>query len=338
MAAENPTPTITVKQFANQYGFAWDLISSNEELKNLFKKAVEKDWTDQSGNPSGQFYAALYNTQWWKKSNSTFKKAFTLENGTDATWQQTTLPGAINTVTDAAAQMGVQITDKQAETIARIGLYSGWISLQSPSQFIQSELDSVLASGVDSATLQPGQAKQLKGFDGLGVAAFTGEGDAASVYDGLVKFAEDNGLSFSKDRYRAWATQILDPHSGKTADDFYGYITEQAKSAFPGLSDQLGTWTTPDGKTQHQTIRQAADSYFTVISNTLGIDKSAIRVDDDLVKRVLQGTDPKENKPMSLYDAQKAARMDKRWMTSAQADSEMNEYADYLSQALGVSG
>jgi len=338
--AENPPvkPKLDKKQLAAQYGFAWELIGTEPDLVELFEKAVAGGWTDPSGNPSPRFYTALYDTPWYKNSADRWKQAFTRENGNDATWEKRLIPTGRDAVLAAAATLGVEITAEQAAGIAKLGMYAGWMSLDDPSNFKQDKLQAILINGTK------GQ-KNFQGIDTTPIAQFVGlrgpgafdDGEALNVYTGLEKFARDNGITIGKENLRKWSTQLLDPNWQGNPDDIYNIMTERAKGNYPSLANQLGSWTTADGKTRHTTVRDAADSYIQVMANSLGLDPEGIDINDPFLSKVLQYKDPAgKDMAMSLYQVKQEARMDKRWLDSDEADEEGADMYRSFASAFGM--
>jgi hypothetical protein len=338
--ANNPPvkPKLNMEQLAAQYGFAADLISTQDDLVQLFNDAVAGDWTDQSGNPSPQFYTALYSTPWYKNHADTWKQAYTREHGIDSTWEQRLIPTGRDAVLAAAGKLGVEITDEQAAGIAKLGMYAGWMSMTDPSNFKQSDLQTILTNGTKGDN-------KFHGLDTSAIAGFTGLkgqktydlGEVASVYAGLEQFAQDNGIHISDANLRKWSTQLLDPNWQGNPDDIYNIMTDRAKGNYPALANQLGSWTTADGKTRHTTVRDAADSYIQVMANSLGLDPAKIDVNDPLLSKVLQYKDSTgKETAMPLYQVKQEARMDKRWLDSDQADAEGADLYRSFANAFGI--
>jgi len=340
--ANNPPakPKLNMEQLAAQYGFAADLISTQPDLVKLFNDAVAGDWTDPSGAPSNQFYTALYLTPWYKNHADTWKQAYTREHGIDKTWEQRLIPTGRDAVLAAAGKLGVEITDEQAAGIAKLGMYAGWMSMTDPSNFKQSDLETILVNGTKGdKKFYELDTSAIAGFSGLKGQKTYDLGEVASVYAGLEQYAKDNGVHIGDANLRKWSTQLLDPSWQPSSDQQnpWDIITDRAKGNYPALANQLGSWTTADGATRHTTVREAADSYIQVMANSLGLDPAKIDVNDPLLSKVLQWKDPAgKETAMPLYQIKQEARMDKRWLDSDQADAEGADIYRTFANAFGI--
>lgn len=105
---------------AQRYGYALDVLYSNDELKDLFLRAFNDDdgqWTAE------RFVAELKGTNWWANGEY-WRKAWVMrEEGIE--WDNQ-LRGAKQVILDRAAGFGVQLTDDQLNKLATRYLFEGW--------------------------------------------------------------------------------------------------------------------------------------------------------------------------------------------------------------------
>lgn len=83
------------------------------------------------------------------------------------------------------------------------------------------------------------------------------------------------------------------------------------------------------------TLRQVADPALNSMSNILGIDKSSIALDDQLVQKYLAG-DGKSVMP--AYQYEQLLRQDPRWKTSKDAQDNLSNVALSMAKTFGVMG
>ena len=107
------------EQLAAQYGFALRVIYSDPELAKLFEDAVSQGWNAQL------FQTSLQNTNWYQTNNEYARKAWTAERMGGADWQAS-LTDARNTVRQEAVKVGADLSDQEAESLARQYLYGGY--------------------------------------------------------------------------------------------------------------------------------------------------------------------------------------------------------------------
>lgn len=166
---------------------------------------------------------------------------------------------------DIAAQEGISLTFGQMGSILEQGMSNGWNAQQAQQAIV----------------------RYAKYGDPL-----TGGIDATQ--GALKATAADYGLAVSDSTLFDWAKKIQAGSS--TTDAFTAWSRQQAKSLFPTLAAAI------DGG---QTIRQSADQYAQIASQTLGVAASSVDWTQAKWRALLQakGTDGKLA-PLSLNDAQ----------------------------------
>jgi hypothetical protein len=109
----------------------------------------------------------------------------------------------------------------------------------------------------------------------------------------LVKsMANDYGVSQSDAAVMNWAKQLA---SGAVDQNgVKGYLIEQAKSRFPGLSDALD---------RGVTVRQYADQYLQIAQQELGVDPATASLTDPKWSAALDQVDPKTGTHFAMTQA-----------------------------------
>lgn len=101
--------------------------------------------------------------------------------------------------------------------------------------------------------------------------------------------ANDYGVPLSDQAIMDWANQLAEGAIDDTA--IQGYLIEQAKSLYPGLSDALD---------RGITVRQYANPYLQLAAQELNIDPSTINLTDGKWMSALNQIDPKTGARVSM--------------------------------------
>lgn len=199
----NVTPTISPQELAQQYGFAYSMLQSIPELKNIFNEAVAGQWD------ANRFQAALMATKWYQ-DHSAAQRAWITEGFADPTTQKSQLMAQTSSVQAAAASLGAEVSPGTAEAIAIQYLQDGWNTDQ----------------------LQQALSKYIQ-FDTSGALGGTSGQDEMT----LRSLAMDNGVNVSNNWLLTQAQHIASDSS--SLEDAEGYIRKQAETLFPQYSKMI---------------------------------------------------------------------------------------------------
>jgi len=312
MAEKNVDP-LNLGKLGEDYGFARDMIASDDSLIKLFKWAAS-----QGANlPDNAFLARLKNTSWWTKSSQSYRSAYKAEFFGDTTWSDEIMPRARTRIAAAAAAIGVSVTPEQQNRLARLAEYGGWSD---------EELTSALVTGSDMT------GEGIKNFKGLSERSGDLRGNAKLAYDTLQTYAEDSGVRYTDEWYRMKALQILNPNSGVNPNDIYMEIGEKAKSKYPALANEIG-WQ----GTSFVTVRSAASPYIQTIADTLELDASEINLNDRLLSSALRQTDSANKHTLTpLWKVEEDAIADERWQATSAGRRANGNLAALISSTFGV--
>jgi hypothetical protein len=205
-ATTNPTTSIDPKTLAEQYGYAYSMLQSIPDLKNLFNEAISDpggQWTTE------RFTAALMNTNWYKQ-HSAAQRAYIAEGFADPATQKSQLSAQAASVRAAAAALGAILPAGMDVHIAATYLADGWNADQLQrllSNYIQFDSNGALGgtSGTDEMTLR-----------------------------GL---AQNNGVNLSNNWILSTAQHIA--NDSTSLQDAEGYIRKQAEALFPQYSKMI---------------------------------------------------------------------------------------------------
>jgi len=105
------------------YGWSIAVINSNPELKGLFAKASQQNWTPD------EFVARVRDTTWFKTHSDTARQALILQKADPATYNERTLSN-VATARSMAASLGARVTAAQLNTIGSEALLYNWTTDQ----------------------------------------------------------------------------------------------------------------------------------------------------------------------------------------------------------------
>lgn len=196
----NTTATISPQELAQQYGYAYSMLTSIPELNTLFQQAVAGQWD------ATRFQAALLATKWYQ-DNSAANRAWIAEGYTDPATQKAQLDAEIQEVQLAASKLGANINPVEMQRLATDYLSRGWNADQ---------LQSAMAMYVN--------------FDANGALGGT-SGDNEMTLRAL---AQDNGVVVSNN----WILNVARNIASETTSlqDAEGYIRQQAESLYPNYA------------------------------------------------------------------------------------------------------
>lgn len=199
------SPTLSMEDLAQQYGFAAALFSSDPELTQLVKDATAGGWD------AAKFQAKLQATNWYK-TRTEAQRAWDARRLTDPASTQAEVDSLYQQLRSVANDMGVNLGDdalrKIAETFARNG------------------------EAGNSVLIRNAITAQMSYSDG---ADFGGE--AGTVQDQLAALLKSYGLPADPGYVGRKTVEIL---QGKaTLEDAKNYAVNMAKTLYPALAKNL---------------------------------------------------------------------------------------------------
>ena len=283
---------LSPEEMAANYGLSYAFMNSDASIKQTFDDAVAGNWTDQ------KFQAAFRNTDWWKNTADTARKALQMKASDPATWSFT-LDANKQKALQMAAEIGASIPgsalDQLAENMAMTGM-------------TDEGLRSLLSGYIDFTSDQ-----NLNGQAGMHAAS-------------MRKYASDMGVDVSQQAIKNYAQLMIRGMSSQ--DDYKNFVNEQATSAFPAFAQQIKGG---------QTMRNIANPYVQMMAQTLEVNPNQLSLRDPTIMSGLNGLD-QDGKPTgrTLTDFQTMLRGDPRWRSTQQAqDKTMNIGLNVLKQ-MGV--
>lgn len=199
----NAPVTLSPQELAQQYGYAYSMLTSIPELNNIFQQAVSGQWS------ATRFTAALMATTWYQ-THSASDRAYIAEGYADPTTQAQQLASQSASVQAAAAKMGAVVPQNILDQLAQQYLQNGWNSDQ-----LNQALSKYIA------------------YDQYGALGGTA-GDEEMT---LRTLAQNNGVTLSDNWILNTAQAIADNTS--TIEDAEAYVRKQAENMFPNYASEI---------------------------------------------------------------------------------------------------
>lgn len=302
MTAPTPTP----EDIKAQYGFVAMLAQSVPEIGALMQRAVAEKWTAE------RFQMAVANTNWWKNTPAPTRQWVTQQAADPATAQRELTTGG-DQVAVWATRLGFQGIPKPVlDQIYLEGKLAGYDDTMMQ-QWTWNALwkygranGQVPTGGEFGARVQ--QAREL---------AFQ-YGYSAKDLDVQIQTAMGNALA-----------------SGQTGDagmaDWMNKLKNYAKSKYAPFADRIDAG---------ETVRDIAQPYIDMYSQTLEVNPQDVGLDDKYIQRWLQGKSEAGKPPASVavWQAQQELRKDPRWGYTNNARQAAAEVATTIGKAFGMIG
>lgn len=197
---------LTDEELAQEYGYAWRVITGNGDLWRLFQEATsgKNNWS------VARFQAAVRETAWYQDNSQYARDYYVAKTTGGADWQDQ-LTAAAETVRARAVQLGYELPDADITELADDYLRNGWFE-GSRAGFLDQAIGKVA--------------------DGTGVG-----GLFMRTSNDLRRLAQLNGITYSDTWFESAAKSVS---SGlTTVEDWQADIREQAASLYPVYADKI---------------------------------------------------------------------------------------------------
>ena len=292
----------------SEFSWAWKIIKSNPELKQLWRDAINKGWE------TTRFIAKLIDSDWYQQNDGYKRTILALEKADPETYKAR-LKGATSKVRNDLVNMGVLVEDISDEELQRLGR-----------RFLILGFDQ--GQNEDAYEDWLGKTFRRARKDGAGIG-----GQALSNQDALSATLLANGFDPESETWKSWINNTVNKVAvGDMAlSDAQSFVREQAATAYPVFAERIR---------QGQDVQDIAAAYFEVYADTLEVNPSEISLRDPYLRQALQGIDETTGEPkaMGLWDFQKALRKDDRWQYTKQANSMADGLAADILSMFGFVG
>lgn len=284
----------TVAEFIAKYGTQAAIVFAVPELRYLLDQAVKGKWTKD------RFVAEFQQTDWYKTHGSVWRTAETAKATDPGEWAAAKKK-TIERIKRRAIQIGLTISDADAETVADGLLHEYWGSTAP---------DDVLSQRIVTAA---------------NMSKITG-GTTMSTRDSLKALAASMGVKFDEGWFENAAKSVAAGDS--TQEQWQSAIKDAAKSRFPMFADQIDAG---------QTVEYIVSPYKQTLSSVLELPYTSIGLDDPSLVQAF-GSVNKDGKPsvMGLWDFEKSLRNDPRWAYTKNARTQLDSVGRKVLQDFGL--
>ncbi len=244
------TPGNVAADYKTALGSLSGLLTSIPELKHLLDTAIS------TNQPVNDFLNSVQNSQYYKTHAASVRSyvALSVSDPAELLAQRGQYGDQVKT---QAAQLGVTLTHDQVGELATKAIMLGR----------QTDL--------------PWMTQQIFGMHSMQATADPSklQGGMAATAQQLQALAGQYGQDWGGAQYSYRAQQILEGRT--TIDTYKQLLMNQAKSMYPGLTDQID---------KGVTVADAASPYVQSMSGLLEMDPAKVDLNTPLIKKALQGT------------------------------------------------
>ena len=280
------------QEIAAKFSMSWAIINSDAGLKRWFDSFAQRYVNSNGQIDYARFKLELEQQPYWQQHSASWiaDAQKELENPQDYAQE---LQGDVANLRAAASQLGANVNDAQLQELAKNARRFGWNEQQQK----RALADFVSAAPTDQGGID---------FEGL----------AGTTQDELTQWASRNGVRLTNDLVSKYTKSVV---MGDTSlDEIKSDIRQTYMAgAFPAWADKINAGFD---------ISELAAPYLQNIGAML--EQPDLGLDDELMKRVLQGTDAQgQPRVVPLYEAEKMARSDARWQKT---DNAYSTYANVI--------
>ena len=291
----------------SEYAWAYRLIMSNDQLKDLWKTAIKERW-----EPS-KFILKFRDSDYYQDHTEQWLKVEALKQTKPEAYREEKRAAAARLRDDAVAA-GAKISEKQALKMADEYLRLGFSDPKNANAY-QDWL---------GKRVRPGSTAD--GVD-LGFS-----GAAGLTEQALTKALSANGFDPNNDKWKQWtANQVRKATVGDVnVEDSVDYIRRQAASRYRAFGDEMVA--------TGRNLDYYATPYIEALQTTLELSDAEANMQNSLVKKALEGYQDEKGqwKQQSLWEFEKDLRKDSRWRTTQNANDEGNKMLNNILRRFGV--
>jgi len=289
---------------ASEYGWAADLIYSNDKLKDIFKEAIKEGWT------ATRFIAKFKDTNFYQNHTESWLKAEALKQTKPLAYQEAK-KGYAAKIRDDAANLGLQLSEKKARELSEKYVRLGFNAPERQSAY------------------NDWLAKKIKNSPDDGFLGSAGEAEQE-----LLSSLARNGFDVNSQTWKDWVGKTVRSlvAGDSKITDAQDYVRRQAASRYPSYADKM----LAEGKD----LQDYAQGYISMMSEVLEIPETDINVLDPKIKAAMMG-DPDDkgvSTPKTLFNFEKDLRQDSRWRYTKNANETAQNTANYLLKSFGFLG
>jgi hypothetical protein len=303
---------------AAKFGIAASVINDDPTLQAALNEIITKRIIDKDLQ-----LAILKKTDWFQKHTEDWRKWKFYKDTNPATYKADLQANAAK-IAKSYFKAGIKIDADTAIKLAEQAMQKSATVNGQVVNYNEDYFAQVMANSIDFT--------KKKTVGGRVVYDFGGQ--LEKVAESLYKTAWDYGFpaTVSNQAFSKWMeTNMRGLVAGTiNTDDVDNQLQSQAKSMFPGLTDQIN---------RGLTLREAADPWLTAIANEWEEDPRFMDLNDNTLYMALNSQDEKGNiAPMNLYQAKVLARKNPKWQYTSKAKEEYTNIGQKILQDFGFLG
>lgn len=326
---ETPTPlplypelkqdTLDEATLAARFSIAASILKQDDSLKIVLNEILTKKIVD----PDLQM-AMLRETDWFKKNTDDWRKYQFYKDSNPATYQADLKANAENVI-KKYYQMGIKLDPQTALKLAEQAMMKSTMINGNVVNYNDAYFNQLMADSIDFS-----QKRTLPN----GKIVYDLSGKLETIAGTLYKTAWDFGYpsTVSNAGFSSWLeTNVRGLVAGTiNPEDVDNQLQSQAKSMYPGLTDQIN---------RGMTLREAADPWINALANEWEEDPRFLDLKDDTLYMALNSQDDKGNiAPMNLYQTKTLARKNPKWQYTSRAKEEYTNISQKILQDFGFLG
>lgn len=236
------------------------------EVRAVLNQAAAEDWDE------ARIKGAITATSWWRRTSDSERVWTALEKQDPATANRK-VEQQYQTLKTQSAGKGFQVDDARLRQIAHLSQKFSWSPVQ----------------------VQMALASEFR---------YDPAGEKQAFATNLKRLTKDYVIPLSDQAIESWGQQIL--AGTATEEDFTGYLSDQAKGMFPGMTAALD---------RGMSVRQFVDPYVQTAAQVLEIAPDEIDITDTKWLRAVNQIDPTtgDRAVMSLSDWESTLKLDKQY-------------------------
>lgn len=291
----------------SEYAWAYRLIMSNDQLKDLWKTAIKERW-----NPA-RFMLKFRDSDYYQNHTEQWLKVEALKKTKPEAYREEKRAAAARLRDDAVAT-GAKISEKKALEFADDYLRLGFSDPKNAAAY-QDWL---------GKRVRPGSTAD--GVD-LGFSGAAGQAE-----QDLTKSLTANGFDPNNDKWKQWVNgEVKKVLVGDVnVDDSVDYVRRQAASRYRAFGDEMIA--------TGRDLNYYATPYIEALQTTLELPQAEANMSNSLVKKALEGYQDEKGqwKQQSLWEFEKDLRKDSSWRTTNNANEEGNKLVNSILRRFGV--
>lgn len=286
----------------SEFAWAYRLIKSNDELWQLWNKAVDERWE------VSRFILKFRDSDYYQRKSESWLKVEALKQTKPKAYRDE-LRVAAAKIRDDAVRIGARVSESRALELADKYLRLGFNDPESSSAY-QNWL---------------GSRVRVQGEQG-----FTGA--AGQTEQAIMASLNANGINPSNDKWAQWMRgQVKKISVGDTTiEDSVDYIRRQAASRYQAFGEEMIA--------TGRDLSYYATPYLAAMQDTLELPDSEVNLQDSYIKEALEGyqDDSGKWKQMSVSEFEKKLRQDSRWRTTKNANDKGERLLNTILRRFGV--